>query len=248
MKRYIEFFDALLRGAGPSPELLGAFALGLLVVGLLGNTVYDLLAAPVESLPAVWRPLLAAVILTLLAYLLFQRDRKRVKDLQARVDESLPVPPHAGLIWMLGPGQFDHLLFALQHHCKGGGGTHCWLVMQNVEPVREAFGQLTQKLLDRKIPTQLHPVYISALNVEAAYSAVRDIVRREATEEGLQPGDVIADITGGTKPLTAGMFLAALTSGCALEYVESERDDKGLPVPDTWRVVLVDTRFYFAEG
>ena len=60
----------------------------------------------------------------------------------------------------------------------------------------------------------------------------------------MTPDQVIADITGGTKPLTAGMVLAALTVGGALEYVESERDAEGRPIEDTQRVVLMDTAFY----
>ena len=76
---------------------------------------------------------------------------------------------------------------------------------------------------------------------------MRTIVEREVVEEGLEPGQVIADITGGTKPLTAGMLLAAITTNSALEYVESERDDQGRPIPGTLHVVLVDTSFYLAE-
>jgi len=117
-------------------------------------------------------------------------------------------------------------------------------VMQNVEPVREALNQLSQQLLEQEIKTQLHPVYIQQLEVQAAYQAVRAVFEREAAEEGLAPGEVIADITGGTKPLTTGMVLAAITTGGALEYVESERDTQGQPIPGTLRVVLVDTTFY----
>jgi len=247
MKRQAEFIDALLRGAGPSPELLGAFVLGLLVVELVGNAIYDLLAAPMGNLSIIWRPLLIAAVLVSLAYALFRRDRQRGAGIKVRVDKSRLAPPHAGLIWLLGPGPFDHLLFALRHHHKGGGGAHCWLVMQDVELVRETFGQLSQRLLAEGMPTRLHPVYIPQLDVEAAYGAVRSALEREAAEEGLEPGNVIADITGGTKPLTAGMLLAALTTGCAMEYVESERDARGEPLPDTLRVVLVDTKFYLAE-
>jgi len=59
---------------------------------------------------------------------------------------------------------------------------------------------------------------------------------------------VIADITGGTKPLTAGMVLAAITSGKRIEYVESERDAQGNPIPQTLRVVLAGTAFYLEHG
>jgi hypothetical protein len=116
--------------------------------------------------------------------------------------------------------------------------------MQDIEPVQEAFGRLSQHLSEQAILTRLHPVYIPSLDVEAAYGAVRAVFEREAAEEGLAPGDVVADVTGGTKPLTAGMVLAALTTGGALEYVESERDTDGRPIPQTLRVVLVDTEFY----
>jgi len=244
MKRRAEFLDAFLRGAGPSPELLGAFALGLLVVGLLANLAYNLLTAPAEGLPVAWRPLVAILSCTGLAYLLYWLDRRRGRQVQAVVDESRLAPPHAGLVWLLGPGPLDHLLFALQHHRRGGGALHCWLVMQDSRPVREAFHQLSQRLLEEEAATRLHPVYIQHLDVQAAYGAVRTVFEREAAEEGLRPEEVIADVTGGTKPLTAGMVLAALTTGGALEYVESERDAEGRPIPGTLRVVLVDTAFY----
>ena len=184
------------------------------------------------------------MLLTGLAYFLYRWDRQRERGMQAIVDESRLAPPHAGVVWLFGPGQFDHLLFALEHHRKGGGAAHCWLVMQDIEAVREAFNQLSQHLLERGVMTRLHPVYIRQLDVQAAYQAVRAIFEREASEEGLQPMQVIADITGGTKPLTAGMVLAALTAGGTLEYVESKRDTEGQPILGTLRVVLVDTTFY----
>jgi len=244
MRRRAEFLDVLLRGAGPSPELLGAFALGLLVVGLLGDLTYDLLTAPADSLSIAWRPLVAALILTGLAYLLYRQDRQRGRAVRAVVDESRLAPPHTGLIWLFGPGQFEHLLFALNHHRQGGGAAHCWLVMQNTEPVRETYNQLSQQLLEQGMPTRLHPIYIQQLDVQATYQAVRVVLEREAAEEGLRSDQVIADVTGGTKPLTAGMVLAAITIGSALEYVESDRDAEGRPIPGTLRVVLVDTTFH----
>ena len=239
MKRRVEFLDIFLRG-GPSPELLGAFALGLLVVSLLADLAYDLLTA----LAVAWGPVIAIFLLTGLAYALYRQDRRRGRVIRAVVDESRLAPPHAGLIWLLGPGPLDHLLFALEHHRRGGGATHCWLVMQDVEPVREAFNHLSQQLLEQGATTRLHPVYVQQLDVQAAYQAVRSIFEREAGEAGLQPDQVIADVTGATKPMTSGMVLAAITTGGALEYVESDRDAEGRYIPDTQRVVLVDTSFY----
>ena len=248
MERRASFFDVFLRGAGPSPELLGAFALGLLVIGILGDLLYELLTTPQDVLSAVWQTLVASAVFTVLAYLLYRRDLQRKRKVQAVVDERRIAPPHAGLIWMLGPGRFDHLLFALRHHQQGGGATDCWLVMQSdVEPVRQAFSQLSQQLVEQRMTTRLHPFYIPKLDVWEAYKAVRTILERETIEEGLEPGRAIADITGGTKPLTTGMVLAAITTNSALEYVESDRDDQGRPFSGTLHVVLVDTSFYLTE-
>ena len=248
MKRqsgFLRFLEALLLGAGPSPELLGAFALGLLVVGLLGDVTYNLLTAPAESFPLAWRPVAAAMTLTGLAYLLYRLDQRRERVVQAVVDESRLSPPHAGLVWLFGPGRFDHLVSALKHHQQSGGAAHCWLVMQeNFPPVKKRFGELSQRLAEEKLSTRLHLVYVEQPDVQAAYEAVRAVFEREAAEEGLSPEQIIADITGGTKPMTAGMVLAALTTGRALEYVESKRDPDGHPIEKTQHVVLVDTAFY----
>ena len=247
MRRQNEFLDIFLRGTEPSLGLLLAFALGLLVVGILSNLAYDLLAVGGDW-PAVWRPVVASALLTAFAYVLYWVDRRRRQRVQATVDESRLSPPHAGLVWLFGPGRFDHLVYALKHHQTGSGGTHCWLVMQDTEPVQRAFSLLTQQLLEEGITTHLHPVYIEELDVQASYQAVRDILDREAMEEGLDSNQVIADITGGTKPLTAGMVLASLTAGGSMEYIESERDAQGKPLPDTLRAVLVDTAFYLEVG
>jgi hypothetical protein len=247
MMRRSEFFDILLRGAGPSPELLGAFALGLLVVGILSNLGYDLVVAPEAVLSVTWRPIVAAVMLTGLAYFFYRLDRRRWRGLEVQVDESRRAPAQAGLIWLLGP-QINHLLFALSDHRKGGGAAHCWLVMQsNQESVQQAYDQLSSQVLERGWDTRLHPVYIEHLEAQAAYEAVRTVFSREAAEEALTPDQVIADITGGTKPLTAGMILATLAVGGTLEYVESDRDDKGYVIEGTQRVVLVDTRFHLSR-
>jgi hypothetical protein len=247
MKRQSEFLDALLRGAGPSLELLGAFALGLLMVGILSNLAYDLLVAPQEVWATTWRPVGLVLLLTGAAYFLYRQDRGRRRTIVVSVDESRRAPPYPGLIWLLGP-QIDHLLFALAHHQQGSGAAHCWLVMQsNYKPVQKAYEQLSSQVSDRGWQTRLHPVYISQVDAQSAYEAVRTVFSREAAEEELTPEEVIADITSGTKPLTAGLILAALTVNGALEYVESDRDEQGQVIQGSQRVVLVDTKFHLSR-
>jgi hypothetical protein len=238
------FLDILLRGSGPSLELLGAFALGLIMIGILSNLAYDLLVLPGSVLPVFWQPLAASLILIVAAYLLFWIDQRRWRAVAVKVDESRLAPAHAGLIWLLGP-RIEHLLFALEYHYQRDGARHCWVVMErNAPSIQNAYDQLTDEILKNEWDIQAHPVYIAHLDAKSAYEAVHTIFVREAEEEGLSPGQVIADITSGTKPLTAGMLLAAITVNGNLEYIESERDDKGQVIEGSQQVVLVDTQFY----
>ena len=64
------FLDVFLRGSGPSLELLGAFTLGLGVVGLLSSLGYDLLVDENNLQLTTWRVLIASAVLTLSDYAL----------------------------------------------------------------------------------------------------------------------------------------------------------------------------------
>jgi hypothetical protein len=248
MKQRVSFLEVFLKGAGPSPALVAAFVLGLLVIGVLSNLVYSLLTDWTSTAPVAWLPVLAAGVLTALAYGLYQRDAANPKTVQAVVDESRLAPRYPGLIWLLGPGPFDHLLNALKHHSQEGQEQQCWLVMQRNAPAVEAsFLQLSQHLLEAGAPVRLHRIYLDHLDAQDAYQAVRTVWEREALEEKLRPEQVIADITSGTKPLTAGMVLAAVTTGYPLEYVETDRDAEGKPIPGSARVVLADLSFYLTR-
>jgi len=55
----------------------------------------------------------------------------------------------------------------------------------------------------------LHPL-AGRYDSQTCYQTVRDICQREAPRLGLSPTEVIADITGGTKPMTMGMIVACL--------------------------------------
>jgi hypothetical protein len=118
--------------------------------------------------------------------------------------------------------------------------------MQNIQAVKKNYSEFLKHLNEKGLNTQVHPVYITQPEAGEAYHAVRKILEEEAPKMGLKPEDVIADITGGLKPLTAGMILAALTVGCDLEYVETERTPEGEPIPGTLRVVVIDLNFYLS--
>jgi len=246
LRRKAEFWEVFL--GGPSSELVGAFVLGMLVVAILGDLLYDLLTGQPFTVWTIVAPVVAMAVGTGGAYWLYRRASGRSRSVGVIFDESRLAPPHAGLIWLFGPGGYEHLLFALQHHSSGCGAAHCWLVMQDIAPVQEAYSRFTADVAALGLSVLSHPIYIRELDAQAAYRAVHKILTREVQEEDLQPTDVVTDITGGLKPLTAGVVLAAMALDASLEYVETDRDVDGNPIPDTEHVVLLDLDFEVSLG
>lgn len=244
-ERRANFVKAFLIEAGPSPWLLGAFILGLLVIGVAGNFVYALVTTPQQVAAIWWQPALAIVAGTAIAYLLYWGDQRLGRRVTLTFDEGNAPPGHPGLIWVLGPGGFDHLLVALAHHHARDGAAHCWLLMQeDSAPVRKNYTEVNRAVESLYSTLHLHPVYLPRPDVQHTYEAVRSIYEREAAEAGLSADQVIADITGGTKPMTAGMLLGVLAAGrTRLEYVESNYKND-VRVEGSEHVVWVDVNFF----
>jgi len=61
------------------------------------------------------------------------------------------------------------------------------------------------------------------------YHLVRSVFETRAKEVGLEREQVIADMTGGTKPMTAGMVLACTDLKMALQHVPTRFIGDGQP-------------------
>ncbi len=253
LSRFLHLLFTL--GSRPTWELIGVFCLGVLFLSVASNWVYDVARSPGEVLTTRSLGVLIALALVLgLAYWLYERDRRKLLErleIQASFFESATVPPRRGLIWLLSPGSVDHPTFAIAHHYGREAPhalEHCWLILtrgdRRIEEARQALEERLQVL---GIQVQLHPVEVPRTDVESTYRAVDRIYQEELAEKGLLPEQVIADITGGLKPMTTGMVLACLLRGLDLEYVETDRDEVGQPIDGTQRVVTVDVDFFQSE-
>lgn len=239
------FLDVFLRGSGPSLELLGAFALGLGVVGLLSSLGYDWLVDENNLQLTTWRVLIASALLTLSAYALYQLDLYRHRiALDVDVDESRLAPPHDHIIWLLGPGSLDTLMWTLTHHQRQGGAKDVWLLMHPSQAVQRAYDDFMQLHSERHLQARPHKVQLQGLSAAASYEAVQEVLKEVEPQADTGQKSVIIDITSGTKPLAVGLLLAALAADCEVEYVESDRDANGKPIPKTLRVVKVDFAFH----
>lgn len=254
LNRFVHLLFTL--SSRPTWELIGVFCLGVLFLSVASNWVYDIARSPRDLLTAHSLGVLIALVVMLgLAYWLYQQDRRKLLErleIQASFIESATVPPRRGLIWLLSPGSVDHPAFAIAHHYgreEPHALEHCWLIMtrgdRRIEEARQA---LEERLEALGIQVQLHPVEVPRPDVESTYRAVDRVYQEGLAEVGLSPEQVVADITGGLKPMTTGMALACLLRDLDLEYVETDRDEWGQPIDGTQRVVTVDVDFFQSEG
>jgi hypothetical protein len=80
--------------------------------------------------------------------------------------------------------------------------------------------ELARKAMSRcpEIRFSLHALP-DLYNTQGCYQVVRKIFRQEAPDLMIPSQQVIADITGGTKPMTMGMIVACLEGDYPIEHV-----------------------------
>lgn len=152
------------------------------------------------------------------------------------------------------PGQLTPAEIAIKHHWRNGHGKlrYCWLIctpdalkgtqhfLQDIE--NECIRQKQQFYLYRnteqcmppvtQVGTSLHirivPLASELINDPNHVRQLIDGIYTQATAQtGLSPVDFIADYTGGTKSMTAGMVLACSEPDRKLQYWVSDRDSHG---------------------
>ena len=83
--------------------------------------------------------------------------------------------------------------------------------------------------------------------IQATYDTAVRIFDSEAPAAGLQPHEIVADISGGTKPMTAGMTLARLARDRDMQFMKRLRDAAGCVLPGGMaEPVRVDTTFFLS--
>lgn len=205
MKAPKKFADFL---SNPPGGWRGTFS--LLGFGVIGNIVASILTLFAEN--SLWLLIFWLIVVLLLLWGLFAtRQQLAPKHL---------VPPHRkpqqhrGLIVLVSKGRptepdrplLDQAAFhAIQYHQPVLEA--CWLVASSGEG-----GSLTtamnleNEFADSAIRFHIRTVG-DAFDVEDTYRVIENIYLKELAAEGLQPEEVIADFTGGVKPMSAGVVL-----------------------------------------
>lgn len=241
---------ALLAAVGRSGWLIAVVVLSAVALEMLASFAYDAVVA--GALPActtVSRVSLSLLVLAGVAYSVFRIDQWRAGEV--RVGSRIQVEtihPHPGLIWLLSPGKVQPLIVVARHHAAPSASTqaslrHCWVLISNA--TRQTYDDLETELDRHGVEgVELHPVELLQADIESTYQAVTHVYEVELGACGLGPDQVVTDLTGGLKTMTAGALLACVPFDRPMEYLLSDRDSKGEPVPGSERPVEVSVEFF----
>ncbi len=145
--------------------------------------------------------------------------RRRGRGLGPIADLVNP-PRQRGLIFLFS--REETLREAVRYHQPAL--EHCWLLVtpEMQDGARQAMGHFPG------LRFTLHALS-DRYNSQACCQTVRAIYQAEAPLLGIPPGQIIADITGGTKPMTLGMIVACLEGDYPVEHVPTAFDAAGQP-------------------
>ncbi|MCX7839453.1 MAG: hypothetical protein N2559_08380 [Anaerolineae bacterium] len=153
--------------------------------------------------------LIGAGIAVLIFYLISRAVR--LAPLRTLRQDEKP-PPMPGLVLLVGPGRRQTSPMetaaepAIEYHRVGNVLRACWLV--TTQDGFEYASQLREQY--QKLGIQIPEPFKVAnpFNVRETFEVVSQIYREHVPQAGLQANQVIADLTGATKPMTIGMALA----------------------------------------
>ena len=226
------------------------FLVGSIALAILGNAIYELLTSTFGATPEFLIALvIGAVLIFIFVTVGFQQllrtlDARKVVRNDVRPDQQ--AEPHAGLILPVSLTHPGPEATIIAWHQRDATLRHCWLlVTPEVEREGKKLGNLRQGLFERGVTPYNVPLPDS-VQADHVYTQVQDTIRRARQLTDAHP--LIADITGGTKAMTAGTLLACLDSDVAVQYLSTPRDSTGhprrvedaLPMKVVTRMILED--------
>lgn len=212
------------------------FLAGALALALLFEGVIRLIEGLIEDTPlttAYWYMFLGIVALFLLG-VAFNPWRMLVElfrpSRQASVSEVGKVERRRGLIAIVSTGLGTSVVAegAIAHHAlvEPPGSPkvleHCYLIIGPGEG--EGSSSEHAKRLKREYKGQGVEVHLHELeqsdNIGEMFQKVKHIYDLARSRDGIEAQEIIADYTGGTKTMTAGMVLAVAAMGGELQYMK----------------------------
>jgi hypothetical protein len=210
-----------------NPRIPYLFLASAIALAVMGNMVCDLLKSYFgDGKMKLWYYLGVAVIALAFMFLTIRAAGyfgAKVQRQYRILDKTNPWP-RKGLIAFVSLSQRAHLDRALSYHKKTL--EHVWLIA-----TRDSQTLAAQIVADN----DGSPVRFSIISLQEEWDVIKakEVINKIYYEQldGLAEEDAIADFTGGTKPMTAGMIFACLAPTRALQYVPAEYGEDGYISP-----------------
>jgi hypothetical protein len=214
-----------------SPRFPILFLFGAVLVGVMGNMASDLLKSYIgDGRLGLWMIfVVSSVILFLLVAAIYAAGVFRAMLTSRNVYRFLDKPnpaPRKGLIAFVSLTQRAHLDKAIGYHRETL--KRLWLIATQEAQARAA--QIVAEYNKSGVQISIVP-----LSEEWDLIKTKETVDQIFADQldGLAEEEIIADFTGGTKPMTVGMVFACLTPSRSLQYVPAEYDrDRGMTPHD----------------
>jgi hypothetical protein len=168
-----------------------------------------------------WAFIVVLVILTFLVVYLYNRRYAYWRRNLGPIAEIAPPHKHEGLIFLFT--QKETAREAIRHHLPVL--KHVWLI---VTPEKQA--EAGEIVIDfPELSFSILPIS-NLYDTQSCYNVVRHIYERGTQDVKISPKNTIADITGGTKPMTMGMIVACIEGGFPIEHVPTKYDPANKPL------------------
>lgn len=230
------------------------FILGVLAVNFIGEGLSMVIAASVDGTgwaSGAW--VTAAGFLMLVLVLLTFDLPKILKGVLRRnppnVTHRPNILPRCGLIALVSTGQnLTAAEEAANYHLSATGDTlkYCWLLAGpgNGETSSWQNAQRIQADLQNKGVTTAVWQLKDADDVAEVFQIASQIYQEAQLRYNLNSEDLIADFTGGTKSMTAGLALACAAQNWDMQFMKPMKtDENGRAIPGSSVPCMVDVNF-----
>ena len=230
-RRWLAFFDPT--------RSIPLYIIGTAALTLGLQAVYDWANEPSRFQGGYW--LAAAAVAVAVVILVYTAIRRPAVGKVAIEEEHKPAP-RQGLILLVGPTEAA-APHAIEYHLPTL--KQCWLIA--TAESQSVAATLAQRYSDRVHMAYGSPDYVVHPDeMRSTYDVViKAIKEAAAAATNLPAGALIADFTGGLKPMTAGMTLACLAHNTDLQYMKAPRDAQGQVIPGAIpEPIRIDTTFF----
>jgi hypothetical protein len=237
ISKYLQIEGSLLR-----------FVLGTSALTIVLQFAYDIAKEGWDDWA--WRAgALAGLLFVVLVIVLLFDEYIEGRQIQAIIVQAKnPPEKRRGLILLVSPTNTQLPMESIRFH--DDRLAHCWLIHTSASSQVAAQVELEvqEKYGDRIHIHKNVNLMVDPNKSHATYTVVEDIFSNRLAEVGLLDSEVIADITGGQKPMSVGMALACSAVNRDMQYVITAYGPDGKIISANTDIELIRTHFFREIG